>query len=483
MRLEDMKKDIPETPDFIHKMIQNEVAKQMQDTKVVDLRRRKRWTVPKVPKVAVVAAACTLAVSTAVFAGVNLYHWFLEKQGSYGVAVKIDADGTAKERVLPDEIPDVDLSAGYIPEGMSWTDEYHLEDTEQDQAGGFSFAFDLLDNNDLGQVVQDQNVVDSEERTFGKYQGVYLKYNSITESGSFNQRIYLACPDLYRVLIIYIGDDVSKEDAIKVAENLVISENTTMVKTAGLPTWSEDMTTERTEENNDEILTSVDEKKLPIYQVGDTFKLDVTGEDTNGEYLTGTISAKVDSLQIADDLQLLDPDKIPEKWTEAVGSDGKLLTNTLNYVKAGDGINSLDEIVKSEEVKQKLVYATVTYTNDSDEEIDHMLYLGSLLTMTRENGKAQIYVSTEQAGDGYDRITWDGAARTGEMVYYSVSENYGNGGNYISSIKPGESVQLNMAWIVNENDLENLYLNVNGDGAAYEFSEDILKNGLVEIRK
>ena len=33
MRLEDMKSDIPETPDFIHKMIQNEVAKQIQDTK------------------------------------------------------------------------------------------------------------------------------------------------------------------------------------------------------------------------------------------------------------------------------------------------------------------------------------------------------------------------------------------------------------------------------------------------------------------
>lgn len=27
MRLEDMKNDIPETPDFIHNMIQNEVAK------------------------------------------------------------------------------------------------------------------------------------------------------------------------------------------------------------------------------------------------------------------------------------------------------------------------------------------------------------------------------------------------------------------------------------------------------------------------
>ncbi len=479
MRLENMKNDIPETPDFIHKMIQSEVAKQMGDTKVVNQQRRKRWTAPKV---AAVAAACTLAVSTAAYAGVNLYHWFLEKQGAYGVAVKIDADSAAKETVLPDEVPEVDLFARYIPKGMSWNDDYHLQYPRYDQTGGFSFAFVLLDKNDLGQVVQDQNVVDSEARTFGKYQGVYLKYNSITKSGSFNQRIYLACPDLYRVLMIYIGDDVSKEDAIKVAENLVLSESTTMVKTAGLLTWSEDMTAERLEVENDEMLTSVEEKKLPIYQVGDTFKLDVTGEDTNGEYLTGTISAKVDSIRIADDLQLLDPGKIPEKWTEAVDSDGKLLTNTLNYVKAGDGIDSLDEIVRSEEVKQKLVYATVTYTNDSDEEIDHMLYLGSLLTMTRENGKVQIYVSAEQAGDGYDRITWDGAAHTGEMVYYSVSENYGNGGNYISSIKPGESVQLNMAWIVNENDLKNLYLNVNGDGAAYEFSENIMKNGLVEIR-
>ena len=83
----------------------------------------------------------------------------------------------------------------------------------------------------------------------------------------------------------------------------------------------------------------------------------------------------------------------------------------------------------------------------------------------------------------YDYISWTGVAKTGEMVYYSVSENYGNGGNYISSIKPGESVQLNMAWIVNESDLKNLYLNVTGDGASYEFSEYILKKGLVDIRK
>ena len=31
MRLEDMKNDVPETPDFIHNMIRNEVAKQLAD--------------------------------------------------------------------------------------------------------------------------------------------------------------------------------------------------------------------------------------------------------------------------------------------------------------------------------------------------------------------------------------------------------------------------------------------------------------------
>lgn len=36
------------------------------------------------------------------------------------------------------------------------------------------------------------------------------------------------------------------------------------------------------------------------------------GENTNGEYLEKKISAKVDSVQISDDLQLLDPDKIPQ---------------------------------------------------------------------------------------------------------------------------------------------------------------------------
>ena len=364
---------------------------------------------------------------------------------------------------------------------MEWIDEFHLQYPEHTNCGGFSFSSVLLDNDDMGKVMQDKNVVDYEQRTFGSYEGVYLKFNKLLEE-SYNQTIYLFCPDMYRVITIYIGDDVLKEDAVKVVENLKITENETLMETADLYTWSELVSTEET--SAEEVLTSIEDDKLPIHQTGDEFTISGTGEDSNGNYIDDNkISVCVDSVQIADDLQLLDQDRVPEKLLAEVGADGKLKDNTLSYVKSGDGVDSVDQIVKTENVKQKLVYATIIYTNRSDKEITHMLYLGSLMLLNHENGIYEIYDPGDQSGDGFDRVIWNGGEKTPEMQYYSVSEEYGNGRNYISSLKPDESVQVDMAWIVNESDLDHMYLNINGDGTAYEFSDATLKMGLVDISR
>ncbi|RGX96803.1 single-stranded DNA-binding protein [Blautia sp. OF03-15BH] len=246
--------------------------------------------------------------------------------------------------------------------------------------------------------------------------------------------------------------------------------------------------------NNAEFVEKYLEKGIKIALSGELvisqIKVEQTGTASyytevimdDGNYIENDkISVCVDAVQVGDNLQLLGQNNVPEEWTDAVGTDGNLENNTLSYIKSGNGIDSVDEIVKTESVKQKLVYATVTYTNKSDEEINHMLYIGTLLLMDHEDRAYQIYDPTEQSGDDYDRVIWDGVARTAEMTYNSISEDYGDGGNYISSLKPGESIQVNMAWIVNENDLNNMYLNLNGDGAAYEFSDSMLKTGLVDI--
>ena len=159
------------------------------------------------------------------------------------------------------------------------------------------------------------------------------------------------------------------------------------------------------------------------------------------------------------------------------------MNNNLSYIKAGNGVNSVDEVIKTESVRQKLIYVTVTYTNETDRQINHLHYLGTLMLIKREDAKYRICSSAELTGADCDRVVWDGAAHTAEMTYYSIAEDYGNGGNYISSIAPGESIQVAMAWIVNENELPYMYLNLNSEGAALEFTDAVLGFGVADIRQ
>ncbi|MCI7738785.1 MAG: hypothetical protein MSR29_05285 [Lachnospiraceae bacterium] len=476
MRLEDIKKDMPKTPEFIHQMICEEVNKQLQNdsgTAILQRKRKKyKWSSMRV---AAAVVAALLGVSTIAYAGSGLYRMYLEKQGRYRVDTGISVDS---DYALPEKIHDIKIETAYIPEGMEWVDEHRLAYPETPNLGGFSFSSVLLDSDDFGKILTDTGVVESEERTFGSRTGVYLQYQDLEQDGSFNQRIYLLCPEEYRIVILYIGDDVQKEDAMKVAENLSISETDAVMETKDLYTWSNFI---EPETEWSESVTEIPQKDLQIFEVGDTLKITGTGENEAGEYLSfDDISVTVDFVQVADDLSLLDENLIPEEWKEVIGEDGKLVQNTLSYIRSGDGVETLDEVVKTESVQQKLVYVTVTYQNNTDTAINHMLYIGSLMRLKQENGQYQIY---SHSGEGYDYIRGNSVASAMGMTYFSQKEAYGNGGNYISSLKPGERVQVAMAWIVNENDLGNIYLNLCGSGGSLEFSEDVLRTGLVDIRQ
>lgn len=477
MKLENLKQEMPETPDFIHQMIEKEVNRQMHtEREIVPMKRRTSRVSRSVSKVAAAVAVCVLATATIAYAGTGLYHMYMEKQGEYGVDTALKGDDV---KALPKQIAEVKVQADYIPEGMAWTDEYHLEYKDNLYHGGFSFMTVLMDEGDLDQVYTDLSVEESEKTMFGEHEGVYLKYAG---EGEFNQRMYLMFPEEYRVLVVAIGNDVTKEEAYKVAERLRLEETDQMVDTDGLSTWSDYATPEEVSVAAPSF--EVKTNKLTIHQPGEAFALSAFCEDTDGNDIqTSDISVALDDVQIADDLSLLAGEDIPEEWKDAVGSDGKLAQNELSYIKKGDGINTLDKVVKTEMQNQKLVLATATYTNTGNAELRHMLYNGSLMFVDEKDGKYQVYLDECAAGDGYDFIQGSSKATRQGMVYYSVVEDYGNGGNYISSLKPGESVQIRMGWIVNEKDLSHMYLNLAGDGAIYEFSDMVLEAGLVDIRK
>ena len=113
MRLEELKNEMPKTPDFIHSMIQEEVNKQMKETKIVSIRNKdKKWNMSRV---AVASVACLIATSTIAYAGTKLYSMQIEKSGKYSVETGIKAENDKKIIKVPEKVYDISIAAGYMP--------------------------------------------------------------------------------------------------------------------------------------------------------------------------------------------------------------------------------------------------------------------------------------------------------------------------------------------------------------------------------
>lgn len=108
-------------------------------------------------------------------------------------------------------------------------------------------------------------------------------------------------------------------------------------------------------------------------------------------------------------------------------------------------------------------------------------YCGTLMLLDHKGGQYQITDPAKLSGTDCDYVNWDGVSNTETMAYSDVSEDYGNEGNDIPSLAPGKSIQIHMAWIVNENQLDHLYLNLNGDGNAFAFNDTLTRSGIVDI--
>lgn len=444
--------------------------------------------------------AC-IVVGTAAFAAVSMYHLKMKENGKYGVDTQVVSDVDKDKAIpLPEELAEVRIQADYIPKGMKKRDEFHLEYKDSPAKGGFSFFTYILDTKSDELNLTDKNVVEKEKTDFGDHEGIYLRMKRGT---SYSQKIYLLYPELYRILQIYISEDVSKEEAYKVASNIKLIETEKImdpddVKWTSWSAYVQEESRWKSGASGGDVRTSVLQKDLKIHKIGEQISLEVSGTDSNriaiwtAEKETGIdITASVESVEVADDLSLLEEEYIYEGWKKAVGPDGKLLKNQLSYIKCGDGIDTLDEVIKTEETEQKLVFITTVYTNQGDQEINNMLYKGNLMLLREADDEYQVYTYEggshfpvvgsgydEASGKTYDRIEQSGVAWT--WGYWTPRADYGNGGNYIS-LKAGESIRTKEAWIVNEQDLEHLYLNLTGE--SMEFNEDMIRTGLVDVRQ
>ncbi|MCI8860378.1 MAG: DUF4367 domain-containing protein [Lachnospiraceae bacterium] len=476
MRLEDMKYDFPKMPEEMRTMIEREVTKQVK-TERPQFGKGKR-AVGKT--VAASIAAVMLLGSTAV-AGVSIYRMQQEKVGNYGVNVSVSGNETTEgaKSEQPLVIPDVKMEVGYLPEGMVKTERGKYSFENALYQGGVSMTFFRMDQGDDQFKMQHGDVLSSEDFSANGYKGVYLEYPHLSEDEiTFNQRIYVAFTDTHYVMEMFVGSDVSKEDALKIAKNisLVPTEDKSEEEFVVAQNWSDYQKGQKESQQQEEISAEVavaKEEMKHTHAIGESFSI--------SEGLT----AKVSDIQVSDDLSLLDPTLIDEDFKKETDENGKLRPATIQYVKNGD-VDSLSEVIKSREVPQKLVYATVEYTNTGDKELSDVLFMGGLARIF-EDGTEMKMMSGWTYEEPEDGAEWEMAVNKGlssymEMPYYDVHGGE-RGNNYIANIKPGETKTVHMAWVVTEEELGNLYINLDTYGGAYEFSDSALEIGYVDVRQ
>ena len=473
MGFENLKQDFPKMPKEIQTMIRKEVEKQLI-TEQTKTKNRKT-----VRRMLAASLAAVMLCGVTVFAGVNLYRMQLQKTGEHGVSVEIEQSEEAAAQTGSESavIPNVRMEAGWLPEGMVRTEQGKYSYESALYQGGVSMTFYRMDTGDDKFEVQHGDVLSSEEFTAGKYQGVYLEYPDLFEDDiTFNQRIYVAYTDMHYVMEMYAASDVSKEDALKIAENvkLIPVDDTDHEDFVVAQDWSlyQDSADTRPEGEGCETVTSVAAAEMSnTHKPGDIFPIGDQG-----------LTAKVADVKISNDLSLLDAAWTDAELKEETDESGSLRPATIQYLKTG-GTDDLSREISSREIPQKLVYVTVEYQNTGSEDMTDVLFFGGLARIREAGGQMQIIQEETPA----DNEAWDLAVNHGlsafhEMIYYDVHGGE-RGNNYIECIPSGETVTVHMAWIVTEEELSTLYLNLDPSGGSYEFSESALKTGYVDIRQ
>ena len=458
MRLTDMKDEWPHMPESmkvqVRDLVENESGKADLQT---GRGRRSR-------KKMIVLAAALAASFVAITVGANgLVRLKEKKAGSYGRATIVDTAGTKAPSVLQD----VDISFDRLPDGYAYQkqggqtfrNEVLKDGSDSNLAAAYAIYLDKDGSTDLITA----NVTSGRKLTVGDHEAVIYQRGASISQGAGTEA-YVIYPEYWLAVQVQTRGDVSEEELSTLLNGLTVTPT-------GITMQYGDAVTLSQWTMKDASLASGQRTFRLAGTIGDTVSF--TGSMQDGTDVP--MEAAVTEVHAYDSLDVLG-DSVPDEWKNDVGADGKLADNTLTYYIAGDGINTQDQLVKTETVKQKLVCATVEFTNASDEDAANVNFVTELRRIlvnsdqTLEEKPEALasqdlgaYIKGFADKYGYDTIRSTGHGTEYEMGWFDVSQKDGStdGSNYIPHMSAGETVPVHFAWIVDESDFPNLYLNVN----------------------
>ena len=346
------------------------------------------------------------------------------------------------------------LQVGWMPEGMA-TDP--SSGKYRDPSGrAISMLFYKIDSQEAALTHTVNYSVSQETLTCGSNTVLYAVTDTTGVSGKdvFDKDVWVAFPDSNYAVQFYATTDVTKEEIEKIAENLSLTPSDK--ETAEL--WSGEP--QEATGGTDEVY-KVDD--YTIQQIGDTVRsshYDDADADTDP---FDRITAKLDSVSVQDNfdgLPAVDDIGNPIDYSQYLNADGTVKDDVRTWYSRGDGVNTLDTKIKEETVPQRVLVMHLTYTNESS--ITQEICVCPNLIQKNDDSMDYNEVACEPMSDTTYCNGTLGELKYGEFFLFTTDREHSK--NNITNVAPGESVDATVAFLMDADEVQNLYADILGGG-------------------
>ena len=420
-----------------------EFRRQMEESHM----KQHKFRMKKSLTAAVAVAAAIVVIPTAVYASTQIRGYFQNGGGEYQQEMVIPKSDSVSVQIMA-------LQVGWMPDGMAIDPS---SGKYSDPNGrGITMSFYKMDNKDDALTHTVSYSVSQETLTCGNNTVLYAVTDTTGRSGEdiFDKDVWVAFPDSNYAVQLYATNDITKEEVEKIAENLSLTPSDK--ETAEL--WSGEPQEEAG--GTDEVYKISD---YTIQQIGDTLRSD-SYDDTDAETdPSDRITAKLDSVSIQDSfdgLPAVDDIGRPADYSQYLNADGTVKDDVRTWYSRGDGVNTLDEKLKEETVSQRVLVMHLSYTNESS-ITQEICVCPNLL---QKNGDKLDY--GEVACEPMDETTYCkgtlGDLKYGEFFLFTTDRDHSK--NNITNVAPGETVEATVAFLMDADELQDLYADILGYG-------------------
>ncbi|MCU4768075.1 DUF4367 domain-containing protein [Bacillus toyonensis] len=385
-----------------------------------------------------IAAACLLiGMPTTVFGAVKVYNMIVQKQ-NYEVNVSV----TNKDSKKSDKW--YKLKIDKLPENMEAIDDSAMKYSFKDNyaMGGFSFALRRIGENTDFQTLYSKSY---EEKEINGRKAVIVHKETGNNNVMFDRKVFLFFEKEGIMLESYIGSDVNEEQMMEVLGSISL-EPTSKEKASHIVEYDENRFSKADEPKKTKVIPLKKDSKR-LFHIGQKVPVTITMDDSQVEYV-------IEKVEVFDSIKDFKQENFNEMGlgilskNQALDQAGQLIPYRRDKYKIGNGKDSIDQLVESKLVHPKFVYLTTTVKN-IDKQATEEIYMTPSIQVLKSKGNVWNYA-------GKDGVT-ERNIMTGEVDYL---EPHGEGKSFynIGSIRPGQTVKVNLGYFVDEDKLDSIFL-------------------------